>query len=97
MEDRIVYMKPCPEIIKRETCFKCNNTIDLEKELQYSCLFCEHTHCGECESKSLENKGTLSLAHPHILYKILPRSSGFDFARWGKNVFKQPREFTERP
>ena len=82
------FMKPCPTITKREFCFKCQNSLDPDHDVQYSCVFCEHTHCGECESKSVENKGTLSLTHPHILYKILPRSSGFDNARWGKNKFK---------
>ena len=96
LEEKMGFIEPCAEIVRRTVCSKCKNQID-EQSIEYACLFCSHSHCEEYEQQSSDAQGTNSLAHQHILYKIHPSAQQLDKARWGRNIFKEPKYSSEKP
>ena len=53
-------------------------------------FFCDHAHGQDCESKTNDSKGTISLAHPHILYAALKHTDEPDKFQWGTNIRDAP-------
>ena len=61
-------------------------------------MYCEdYSHCQECEEKGNIEQGTISLTHPHVMYKVHPRAKNLDKIRIGKQIFPTPKEITTKP
>ena len=92
LEDCIEFQET-QEIQRGETCSLCGKA--LGGQTQYSCLWCTHYHCEDCEKAPREGKGSHKLAHPHIVYQIHPEASNLDEIVFGKNEMPEPNPVLE--